>query len=287
MTYAKLAGILLGLSVGAGSVMAQDLPQVKDFKFKRVKVSDAKPGKRITVQIDPVEQALALAPPPPLPDAKKRERTDDQAETPSDDAPKSSKAAYGWFWDSIPPSTDQTGPGRLEEAVIALASDPKGGSVRAPRLSTLQKLANAHGTEILKATVGTEVSPALALAVISVESAGRANAVSSAGAQGLMQLMPATAKRFGVSNSNDPSQNIKGGVAYLDWLMNKFERDPLLVLAGYNAGENAVIKHKGIPPYDETRDYVPKVLAAWNVARGLCITPPQLAHDGCVFRTGS
>ena len=81
----------------------------------------------------------------------------------------------------------------------------------------------------------------------------------------------------------DPDQNIRGGVAYLDWLMGEFDNDPVLVLAGYNAGEGAVARHDGVPPYDETRAYVPKVLAAWNVAKGLCKTPPVLISDGCVF----
>ena len=98
-----------------------------------------------------------------------------------------------------------------------------------------------------------------------------------------MQLMPATAERFGVTDSTDPRQNITGGVKYLHWLMTRFEGDPLLVLAGYNAGEGAVDKHKGVPPYRETMDYVPKVLAAFNVARGLCATQPMLISDGCVF----
>jgi soluble lytic murein transglycosylase-like protein len=98
-----------------------------------------------------------------------------------------------------------------------------------------------------------------------------------------MQLMPATAKRFGVTDATNAADNIKGGVAYLGWLMKKFDSDPVMVLAGYNAGENAVIKHKGVPPFAETRDYVPKVLAAWTVARGLCLTPPELVTDGCVF----
>lgn len=132
-----------------------------------------------------------------------------------------------------------------------------------------------HGSDILSATIGTEVSPALVLAVIGIESGGRVDAVSSAGAVGLMQLIPATAARFNVSDSADPVQNIKGGVAYLDWLMKEFDRDPLMVIAAYNSGENAVKKNGGVPPFAETRGYVPKVLAAWTVARGLCRTPPN------------
>ena len=101
--------------------------------------------------------------------------------------------------------------------------------------------------------------------------------------QGLMQLMPATAKRFGVEDSKIPSENIRGGVAYLDFLMQLFDNDPVLVLAAYNAGEGAVKEHAGVPPYPETRDYVPKVLSAWRVARLLCKTPPMYLEDGCVF----
>jgi soluble lytic murein transglycosylase-like protein len=102
-----------------------------------------------------------------------------------------------------------------------------------------------------------------------------------------MQLIPATAERFGVSDSTDATQNIKGGVAYLDWLMKEFDRDPLMVLAAYNAGEGAVKSNAGIPQFAETRDYVPKVLAAWRVAQGLCVSPPELISDPCVFRVNS
>ena len=98
-----------------------------------------------------------------------------------------------------------------------------------------------------------------------------------------MQLIPATAARFSVADPTVPADNIRGGVAYLDWLMKKFNGDPVLVLAAYNAGENAVISNRGVPPFAETRDYVPRVLAAWTVARGLCLTPPELLSDGCVF----
>jgi soluble lytic murein transglycosylase-like protein len=98
-----------------------------------------------------------------------------------------------------------------------------------------------------------------------------------------MQLMPATAARFSVADPMAPGENIRGGVAYLDWLMETFDGDPVMVLAAYNAGEGAVRKHQGVPPFAETRDYVPKVLAAFATARGLCSTPPELISDGCVF----
>ena len=161
---------------------------------------------------------------------------------------------------------------------------PTGATIRAPRLQDLQNIAQSHAPAILLATIGTRVSPALALAVIAVESAGRADAVSSANAQGLMQLIPATAERFGVTDPFDSTQNITGGVQYLNWLMERFDNDVVLALAGYNAGEGAVERNDGVPPYAETRDYVPKVLAAWQVARGLCATVPELPSDPCVFK---
>ncbi|MFD0980239.1 lytic transglycosylase domain-containing protein [Tropicimonas aquimaris] len=276
-------------------VLSAQEQSAKDFTFKRVKVGAPSTGaKRILVQIDPKEQERILAlnpaiPPAPLvpwPDTPRE--AGEESDVPADSGPrKPVDSHYAWYWDLISPSLSDSASGRMETAVAALRNGPGGKSVTAPRLATLQKIADTHGAEILKATVGTRVSPALALAVISVESAGRTAAVSSAGATGLMQLMPATAERFGVSDRTDPVQNIEGGVAYLDWLLDHFERDPLMALAGYNAGENAVRKHQGIPPYAETRDYVPKVVAAWSVAKGLCLSPPQLVSDGCVFRRGS
>ena len=98
-------------------------------------------------------------------------------------------------------------------------------------------------------------------AVIQTESQFDARAVSSVGAQGLMQLMPATARRFGVGDAFDPRQNIFGGVRYLRWLLDKFAGDMTLASAGYNAGENAVVRYGGIPPYKETQHYVRRVMA--------------------------
>ena len=196
--------------------------------------------------------------------------------------PAAPTGSYDWFWKAVSPKLEDKA-GRFSLALANLTQGPDGSMVAAPRLQQLQNIAAAHGTEILQATVGTQVSPALVLAVIGIESAGNPQAVSSSGAVGLMQLIPATADRFGVKDSTDPIQNIKGGVAYLDWLMTQFDRDPLMVLAAYNSGENSVKGNGGVPPFAETRDYVPKVLAAWAVARGLCVTPPELVTDGCVF----
>jgi hypothetical protein len=105
-----------------------------------------------------------------------------------------------------------------------------------------------------------EVQPQLALAIIQAESNYDIVALSPKNAKGLMQLIPATAERFNVKNPYDPAQNIRGGMAYLRWLLAYFEGDLSLVAAAYNAGEGAVERYRGIPPYLETRNYVRRVL---------------------------
>jgi hypothetical protein len=271
------AGIACAV-LGAPFAHAQDAPAREDFTFKRVKVGEGVSGRRITVQIDPAEQARLLASLPVV----ELKRPDDPPDPAAPAAPPST-STYAWYWDSVDPARGKMA-GRFNEALVALAQGPKGAMVAAPRMQAMQGLAQTYGKQILLATIGTQVSPALVLAVMGIESGGQADAVSPKGAEGLMQLIPATAARFGVTDSKDVAQNIKGGVAYLDWLMGEFDRDPLMVLAAYNAGEGAVRANDGVPPYAETRDYVPKVLAAWTVASGLCATPPMLVSDPCVFK---
>ncbi len=103
------------------------------------------------------------------------------------------------------------------------------------------------------------LSPALVLAVIKVESDFRADAVSPKDAQGLMQLIPETARRFGVKNAFDPAQNLAGGMAYLRWLLDRFGGNVRLALAAYNSGEKAVDRYDGVPPYPETQGYLRKL----------------------------
>ena len=100
------------------------------------------------------------------------------------------------------------------------------------------------------------IDPRFIHAVIWQESKYKVDARSHAGAQGLMQLMPATAKRFGCNNVNDPVENITAGTKYLSWLLKRFAGNVELALAGYNAGEGSVDKYDGIPPYNETQNYV-------------------------------
>jgi soluble lytic murein transglycosylase-like protein len=112
------------------------------------------------------------------------------------------------------------------------------------------------------------LQPALVMAVISAESAFNSQARSVKNAQGLMQLIPETAERFGVRDPFDPVQNLQGGMAYLRWLLAYFQGDVRLTLAGYNAGEGAVVRYGGVPPYAETRAYVDKIIRNYG----------QLAH---------
>lgn len=120
---------------------------------------------------------------------------------------------------------------------------------RGPIVDLARKLATDYGLD-----------PNLVLAVIEVESNFNPQARSSKNAQGLMQLIPATAERFGVRDVWDPEQNLRGGMSYLRWLLREFEGDIRLALAAYNAGEGAVERHGGIPPYPETRNYVARIM---------------------------
>jgi len=284
ITKRLAAAAICALIAGAGPAMAELERLQNDFTFRRVGVPQAGTTDRITVQIDPNSPFRVRPPPSPSgPAAAGEGATVLPASAPAAAPSATAPSGTDWFWTTISPRRADSRPGRLEEALLHLAAAPEGAAVSRPRVQSLAEIAQAHGQDILRASVGTRVSPALVLAVIAVESSGRVGAVSGAGAAGLMQLMPATAERFGVTDRLVAAENIRGGVAYLDWLMGHFEGDPILALAGYNAGEGSVRDNGGVPPFAETRAYVPKVLAAWSVARGLCQTPPELMSDGCVF----
>ncbi|GAB3377394.1 lytic transglycosylase domain-containing protein [Lysobacter fragariae] len=126
----------------------------------------------------------------------------------------------------------------------------------------------AYSSEIAAAAAQFGVEEAIVRAIIHAESSYNPGALSRVGAQGLMQLMPATARRFGVANAFDPAQNIRGGVQYLSWLLKRFNGDLKLAAAGYNAGEGAVDKYKGVPPYSETQRYVQRVAVLAERYRG-------------------
>jgi hypothetical protein len=118
------------------------------------------------------------------------------------------------------------------------------------------------------------IDPVLIYATMHQESSFKPRAMSHKGARGLMQLMPGTAARFGVTNIWDPRQNIEGGARYMRFLLNLFGGDVALTLAGYNAGEGAVLKYGRIPPYNETQEYVRRITKRYALMRD-----PQTAHS--------
>lgn len=122
----------------------------------------------------------------------------------------------------------------------------------------------AWDTHIFVTCAKYSVDPNLVKAIIHTESAFNPYAVSPAGAEGLMQLMPQTAGMVEVPDSFDPHANIEGGVRYFKYLLDKFNGNVRLSLAAYNAGESNVLKYNGIPPFRETQDYVKKVMALWR-----------------------
>lgn len=248
--------------------------QEDDFTFKRVSPPKAGQKKKINIQ---VERTWPFKPP------QSNGVDPDGVEDGSETADASPPSEDDWFWKVVSTDLKAADSIRLDHALTTLNANSAQKALISPDLAVMDKIVSDHGQDILLATAGKRVSPAFALAVIAVESAGRIDAKSEKGAMGLMQLIPATAARFGVEDPNDPKQNISGGVAYLDWLFGKFGGDPILSLAGYNAGENAVIENNGVPPFSETRAYIPKVIAAWDRARMYCKTIPKFADDGCVF----
>ena len=149
---------------------------------------------------------------------------------------------------------------------------------------TLRLNTSAYRDEIAAAARQHGVDEAIVRAIIHAESAFNPTALSRVGAQGLMQLMPPTAKRFGVSNAFDPQQNIQGGVKYLAWLLKRFNGNLTLAAAGYNAGEGAVDRHKGVPPYRETQHYVQRVAILADRYRGTVAAAPAASPGGLSAR---
>ena len=171
-------------------------------------------------------------------------------------------------------SRPQGAAGRNCERVIRGSSSPRSSGARAPR-------ARARGTRdaspdrytrydrhIREAARLYQLPESFIRAVMRVESDFSPEVVSHAGAMGLMQLMPQTAASMGVQDPFDPRQNILGGTRYLRILANKFNGDLVLTIAAYNAGEGAVLRYRGVPPYAETRRYVQRVLTYYYAFRG-------------------
>ena len=150
----------------------------------------------------------------------------------------------------------------LPEATVGLRVAPpvatgpgmNAGYFKGPIYATVKKLAERSG-----------IDPKLVMAVILVESGFNPRAVSPKNAQGLMQLIPETAQRFRVKDAFDPEENIRGGIAYLKWLLHYFKGDVALVAAAYNAGEGTVEKYRGVPPYPETQKYVQRIAQLYQL----------------------
>jgi soluble lytic murein transglycosylase-like protein len=168
-----------------------------------------------------------------------------------------------------------------KDGVLHVEDRPPTGQARAPRKPPAQvnvpphkpgerwweKRSDAPPDEIDKAAARYNIPAELVRAVIWAESAGDGGAISSAGAIGLMQLMPRTAGEMYVEDPVDPAQNIMGGTRYLRSLANMFNGDMILTLAAYNAGPDAVKKYGGIPPFEETREYVKRVISYYQQLR--------------------
>ena len=166
---------------------------------------------------------------------------------------------------------------------VVVALGPTQAAASAPMLRTFS------GTDLrgLVAAVSTEhgVDPELVDCLVRVESGYNPSAVSRKGAMGLMQLMPSTASRHGVRNPFDPEDNVRGGVRELARLLELYAGNLQLALAAYNAGEGAVQKYGGIPPFQETRDYVVRILSMyngkpWQMARGVRARSVRMLEDG-------
>lgn len=159
--------------------------------------------------------------------------------------------------------------------IVAAPSEPMADAARAsvPREIDWAARAGTYNHMIDRAAKKSALQPALLRAVIAIESAFNPHAVSSAGAQGLMQLHPDTARRYGVGDAFDPEQNVGGGARYLSDLMRRYHNNLELVLAAYNAGEQAVDRYgRQVPPFRETQAYVPAVLRLY---RQFLATPPR------------
>jgi soluble lytic murein transglycosylase-like protein len=148
-----------------------------------------------------------------------------------------------------PPEPDPIAVDEVRSMAKRLADESEWRRAAGRFADTIAAAADRHGLD-----------RALLAAVAKVESNFDPFALSPKGACGMLQLIPATARRFGVRNVFDPSQNVEGGARYLRWLLDRFSGDVELALAGYNAGEGAVDRHGGVPPYRETQRYVGKVL---------------------------
>lgn len=258
----RIGAFILAAGLAGGAAQAQvgfAVPPSQDFTFRRV------------------------APPPP--GATKRIILKENS-SPRNAAPAPAAAdAAGAFW-SRPGAQPGLSPRRplvpaIEAARAAAGPVRAAARARADR-ETARRLMSLHGPALQAAASRADLSLPLLLAVAIAESGGDSRAVSPRGAQGLMQLMPATAAQLGVDDPFSAPQAAAGAAAHLDALLRRFGEDPLAALAAYNAGPEAVARHRGAPPYAETRAYVPRVLLALSALSPLCLAPPLDPRSPCM-----
>jgi len=167
-----------------------------------------------------------------------------------------------------PPAPNTLVPGMLIPGTpVAGRAGAASGTAPSATQSAAKQSAPDIAALVTEIATAQKIDPLLVLAIIATESAFRADAISPGNAQGLMQLMPETARRFGARNLLDPAENIAAGTRYLRWLLAYFEGDLSLALAGYNAGEGAVLRHGGIPPYPETHLYLQRIRLLYPAER--------------------
>lgn len=167
----------------------------------------------------------------------------------------------------------------IASAEPELLMKPAGSSLQ-PQLTTHAAAAPRIDELIQTAGARRSLNVDLLRSVVNAESGGHANAVSHAGAQGLMQLMPATARSLGVNDSLAPEENLRGGTDYLDQLLRRYHDDLTLALAAYNAGPGAVDRYHGVPPYRETRLYVARIIREFNRRTLAAARVPALQAGG-------
>lgn len=256
--------LILAFAFCIGTVAATDDSQASTFLKNGVKAGD-RTGLRLVRPPAAGQKRFVRLPAPGGPAAADR---------------PAAKASQAWFWALTETGAEHASPERWQVALGRLReSRATRGPIYGARM--LSRIAEAWREPVREAARRHGISEAVLLAVIAVESAGQLNARSPKGAMGLMQLIPATAARFGVGDAYDAGQNVLGGAAYLDFLLRRFDGDIILALAGYNAGEGAVDKHRGVPPYAETRDYVVRVLDAIVAAGELCGGAPADPRRAC------
>lgn len=272
--YIAGLALLIAPDAFAGTVYrcigADDVPHFSESKMPGMQckaVAENTPSTKPASQ-KPATSATSAPTTTPVADKAK---TSDTVATSSSGAPKFLRmgfsTTYVWvdgdgikhFSNTRPKGVATVQVKRTEYPIFSIPSCYACGLTPDVNFSRVKLNVQAFAEEIRRSAQKHGVDESIVRAIIHAESAFRPHVVSPKNAQGLMQLIPATAKRFGVRDAFDPAQNIDGGVQYLAFLLKRYKNDLTLASAAYNAGEGAVDRHKGVPPYKETRNYVVRV----------------------------